>query len=182
MVKLQDISIYFSSNCCNKKSIENISQTHKTPVGKVSSLGETLPEKWHQQVENHFTSYKHLPLHEVCVTFTPKWRRLNALILHTKFKGFIQKFMAKHKDKRPWYVFYPEYSPKGYLHYHGIIYFDNANDYWTNEIKRLVRNKFGNTEGKEIYNFSKYYLYMTKDKNKNIGQITPFTNVKVDSQ
>lgn len=168
---LKDISLYFKSNCCNET---------KPKHGMVSTLGETMPQKWHLRMYEHFWKHKHLPLHEICITFTPKWRKQNNLVLHTKLKEFIQRFMAKHQSKRPWYIFYPEFSPKGYLHYHGIIYFDNANDYWMSEIKCAIRNKFGNTEGKQIYNFSKYWAYMTKDKEKDLNNIKPYSNISFD--
>lgn len=170
-MKLQDISIYFTPKCC----IKNIEiNKQKSTVGRVSSLGETLPEKRHQTIEQLFRTYKHLPLHEICVTFTPKWRKQNILSIHNNFRTYVDKLMKRNKDKKPIYCFYPEFSPKGSLHYHGIIYFDNANDYWVSEVKRLIRNRYGNTEGKAIYNFTNYFTYMTKDKGKDIGNLQSF--------
>lgn len=170
-MQLKDISIFFTPKCNNTEVI-NINK--QSTVGRVSSLGETLPKKRHQQIEQLFSKYKHLPLQEICVTFTTKWRKQNILLLHNNFRNYVDKHFKKHKDKRPLYCFYPEFSPKGYLHYHGIIYFDNANDYWTNETKRLIRNRYGNTEGKQIYNFTNYFTYMTKDKEKDIGNLQSF--------
>lgn len=123
---------------------------------------------------NHFINHKHLELHEICITFNNKWIKMNSLLLHNHLRKYIQSFMAKNKGIKPWYVFMPEFSNSGRLHYHGIIYFDNANDYWISEFKRLLRNRYGRTEGKKIFCLDNYIAYIRKDEKKDIGNIQPY--------
>lgn len=163
----KDISFYFQpklsiNGCADSKPLSNPATPKPDPDYDLNKCFE------------HFDNNQHLDLHEICITFNNKWIKINALLLHNHLKKYIQSFMAKHRTLRPMYVFMPEFSNAGRLHYHGIIYFDNANDYWTSEFKRLLRNRYGRTEGKKIFNYEAYAAYIRKDEKKDIGNIQPF--------
>ena len=121
----------------------------------------------------------HLELHEICVTFKPKWHKMNSTYLHNKFKDWFKKFIIKHNYFKPSYLMIPEFNASGIIHYNGIVYFDNANDYWTAELKRLSNNRWGRTLGKKIYNIDNYITYITKDINKQKFSIKHFHYVNL---
>lgn len=168
MPTLKDISLFFRSDCCNKTVINN---------GRVPSLVETLPEKL-DHVYEQFNKLRHLDLQEICITYKPKYHKQNPTYLYTQTRDFITSYMKKHEYFKPLYIFYPEFTSQGILHLHGIVYFDNANDYWTAEIKRILNNKFGLTKGKKIYNLDNYWTYINKDIHKQKFTIQPFHNIR----
>lgn len=115
---------------------------------------------------NVFRINKRLPLHEICVTFKPRYHSLNPTVLHNKFKSYFVKKMNELIIFQPSYIMIPEFNKSGILHYHGIIYFDNANDYWCAEIKRIINRTFGNTKGKQVHDIDNYVKYILKDIDK----------------
>lgn len=179
MVKLKNISIYFKSDCCNdnKKDIENQEPNN----GMGSLLVEPIPgrlERFFAWMKKHHK----LDLQEICVTFKPKYHNMNMTMLHTKFKKTIQSYMAKYDYFKPVYLFIPEFNKSGMLHYHGVVYFDNANDYWTADLKRKLNSLYGRTEGKKIYNIENYINYIKKDIEKQKFTIKPFCSIHEELQ
>jgi len=168
MPTFKDISIYFRSDCCNKTEID-------PGIGSVP-LVEPMPENWLHAYEQ-FKKIQHLDIQEICITYKQKFHTWNPSTLYNQTRDFIQKYTRKYTRFRPLYVFFPEFNSSGVLHLHGIIYFDDANDYWTADLKRMLNNKYGRTVGKRVFNLDNYWLYINKDINKNKFTIQPFTNI-----
>lgn len=188
-MNIPDIKLF----CCNGNKITN-SPTQAPNNSIVSTLGETMPEKRHtsedEQDDDIWTPTKTVPytriynrflelynkkcdIQEFCITFKPRFHKDNATTLHIKVKKFFDNLRWEKESFRPSFLLMPEFNKSGILHYHGIIYFDDANEYWTAYVKRKCNSKFGNTKGKTIFNFDNYYTYMMKDKHKNKFTIQP---------
>lgn len=174
MVKFKNIELFFQSDCCNK-TVNRSTEDRAIDSPLVESMPD--PPKNLLDIYNKFESMNHLDLQEICVTFKSKYHKMNTGYLHNNFKKWFVKWIKKHLYFKPTYIMIPEFTKAGVIHYHGIIYFDNANDYWTAEIKRLCNNKWGRTQGKKIYNIENYWKYITKDITKQKFSIKMFTNV-----
>lgn len=172
------IKIY-SNYIMNQKDIDKFfkQQVSQKTVIDSGTLSNLSPADFSAQY-TYFSDIKHLDIHEICVTFKPKYHHFNSSILHHKFKDFIKNYSLKYAYFKPVYIFIPEFNSSGILHYHGIIYFDNANDYWTADLKRVLNTKFGRTIGKKVHKFKNYWAYIMKDIHKGKLTIGPFTNVK----
>lgn len=140
----------------------------------VVTLVETMPEK-RLEILAAFEEIRHLDIHEFTITFN--LRKLGFDIacinlnesLHQQVSEFLRKWELKFKRKKylaDWCIFVqPEYHSNGVLHYHGIAYFDNANDYWVSLLKRQLNGKFGRSLGKKIHDLTNYVKYISKDYN-----------------
>lgn len=168
-IKKVNIEIYFNPK------YRNDTNTNDREVQ--NPLVEPLPLTIHPYVKRYFKEISRLPIHEICITFKKTYHDMRATALHNKVREYIEKYTKKYEYFKPSYIFCPEYNASGILHYHGIIYFNNSNDYWTADLKRLLNNKFGRTKGKEVYSFKKYWQYMTKDTNKGKFTVRYFHNV-----
>lgn len=116
---------------------------------------------------NLFFSHKrHLDLQEICITFKPSYHTLNPTTLHNAVHRHIKRYLQKYMYFKPVIYIVPEFNQSGILHYHGIVYFDNSNDYWVADLKRKLNNKYGRTKGKKIYNYDNYLKYIQKDIHK----------------
>lgn len=158
------------------------------PTG-LTEIGEPLVEPIEKKEENLFlepdyhvlkilklisSKLSHLPLEEICVTLKPKFHKHNSTFMHNKIKKFIMNYIKDHSYFKPLMIMIPEFNKSGILHYHGIIYFDNASDYWTADMKRRLNNKFGICCGKKVYNIDNYITYITKDIHNQKFTIRPF--------
>lgn len=124
---------------------------------------------------NLFFSHKrHLDLQEICITFKPSYHKLNPTVLHNAVHKHIKKYFQKYMYFKPVIYMVPEFNQSGILHYHGIIYFDNSNDYWVADLKRKLNNKYGRTRGKSIHNYDNYIKYIQKDIHKQRFTIKSF--------
>lgn len=113
-----------------------------------------------------WNSKRHLDLQEICITFKPKYHNLNSTYLHNILIKHIKKYLQKYNYFKPVIYLVPEFNNSGILHYHGIVYFDNSNDYWVADLKRRLNAKFGRTTGKSIHNLDNYLKYIQKDLHK----------------
>ena len=168
-----DLKVFFE--CCNK--------TEPSKKGG-SPLVEPppRPSAEYDSYHNRLKDLAHLDIQEICITYKPAHHKKNPTKLHRETKKFIQKFMKEHDYFKPTYIFIPEFNKAGILHYHGIIYFDNANDFWTAELKRRLNQRYGRTEGKKVHDLTNYWTYMTKDIHKQKFTIKPFTNIIIDTK
>lgn len=170
-MKFKDISLYFKSDCCN---------TTEKPIGN-TEIGESLVEPIEKNgtLERAFKFFHkicHLDIQEICCTFKPKYHQFNATALHNLFRKTIKKYFNKYSYFRGSYLFIPEYNSSGILHYHGIVYFHNANEYWSSDLKRMLNNKFGICKGKTVYDIANYKKYITKDLDKEKFTVRPFAS------
>lgn len=128
---------------------------------------------------NHIEIFCHLQkqkinIHEITITFKPKYHDYNNLHLYSYAKDSITKWFRDIMYFKPNYLFVPEFTQMGILHFHGLLYIDNGCDYWVNETKRRFQTKFGRTKGKEIYSLHNYIKYILKDLGKSHYAIKPF--------
>jgi len=166
MVTFKDISIYFKASCCNK--IDSNPLSNLSP--KKSPPSETL-----EKIYKKFSIYSYVDLQEICVTFSPKkYGEWNNTRIHNFFKKTVIQYCNKYSYFEPSYLFIPEFQKNGMVHYHGIMYFNNANDYWVAEFKRMCSIKFGITAGKTVHNIENYWKYITKDTEQEKFTILPF--------
>lgn len=159
-----DIRIFF--NCICKKS---------SPKLHSVALVETMP-KLRDELMGTFKKLSRLELHEFTITFdldklgyAIDCNNLND-ILEDKVAMFLLEWRKKLNNRKyaeDWCIFVqPEYTKVGVLHYHGIAYHDNANDYWNALLKRKLNGKFGRCTGKKIYDITNYITYISKDYKK----------------
>lgn len=189
-MKLVNIEKFFCKVQCNKpnnggecKPLSKLS-TNKETANAVKNGTDLKDYRMNFQLkyEKHFhQKYQKLELHEFCITFKNKWTKVNVLTLHNNVTKYITKLCQRWEKKLNYQhtmiILYPEFSSSSRFHYHGIAYFDNANEYYIHEFKRLLNNRYGRTTGKRIYNFNNYWKYITKDNEKNKGLIMPYAYV-----
>lgn len=147
---LKDISLYFkcSAMCCNsEKGLKVLVQ----PLQKIEPILEMLND------------LKHLEIFEFCVTYqpNPNSNLTNEYDLREKLDKWVKRNTKKQKN----YVILlmPEYSKTGALHWHGMMYFDNANHYHCYKLIRYLNRVIGRTAGEPVKNYENYSNYMLKD-------------------
>ena len=130
----------------------------------------------YNHVWTHFENYEHYNLQEVCITLKPKYHQLTSKVMYKDVKAYIHRAFRRLRRLKPSYIFVPEYTRSGVIHFHGIIMFYNCQDteYWISEFKRKLNNKYGNTRGSQVSNLSSYLRYIKKDIQNNKGYIRPF--------
>lgn len=168
-MKFKDIRIFFNikSQCCNQL---------QDPLHGWKTLVEPM-----QNPESYFENlarYKHLDLYEFCVTYDPnrkmkKNRRTyyldNNIHRETDLRESITKYISTKsfgegkKISNYILLMFPEFNNMGVLHWHGMMYFNNANYYYCNKVISYFNKKYGRTRGKKVYNFDNYKSYMLKD-------------------
>lgn len=154
-MKFKDISLFFiiKSDCCINGGIGS------------EVLVEPMPEP--ADYFSQLDIMSHLELYEVCVTFASQ--TFSNLTLERDFTEkltrYLKKFIFKKGVKCNYVLlFVPEYNKSGVLHYHGLVYFDNANYYHAHKLIRYCNRVFGRTQGKLVYNYDNYKKYMLKDQ------------------
>jgi len=152
MVKLQDISIYFRSDCCNKLGAAPLS---KRPSKKA-------PIKFFEQLFNKLGNDSN-SLHAVTITIgNVHYGSMSASEQYRHMKKAIKSCYRYHGETK--YIFYFEYQKNGQLHAHGVIY----NGYRSKFIDHF--NKFGkrNTHKDSYQNVKNinYFTYIQKDNSE----------------
>lgn len=144
-------------------------------------LARPCPENYNH-VWDHFTSFSDYNLQEVCVTLKPKYHQLTAKYMYTDVKSYIQRAFRRLRRLKPSYVFVPELTKAGIIHFHGLIMFLDCQDteYWIAEFKRKIGLRYGNTKGSQVVNLfagasgAGYLAYLKKDIHKSKSYILPF--------
>lgn len=165
-IKDNDLKVFF--NCCNRKE----------PSRDSTPLSNLCPPVTYEEEYKVLQGIEHLDIQEICITYKPKYHKKNPTTLHRETRKYIIRYMKEHEYFKPYYIFVPEFTKAGILHYHGIVYFDNANDYWVADLKRKLGIRFGITQGKAVSNLSNYWKYIMKDTQKQKFTIQVFSNLK----
>lgn len=93
-------------------------------------------------------------------------QQYGAVMLTIKKYFNLQRFKQKHMHTYYSWVLLPEFSQTGKFHMHGMIYFENANDYWIADFYQWCNRYIGFTGGKTVHDFEKAWEYMIKDYHK----------------
>ena len=108
-------------------------------------LASPCPENYNH-IWDHFTTHSEIyNLQEVCITLKVKYHQLDSRVMYTDVKSYIHRAFRRLRRLKPNYIFVPEYTKSGIIHFHGLIMFFNCQDteYWIAEFKRKVNNKYG---------------------------------------
>lgn len=124
-----------------------------------------------KQYELAFNFFDQKHIDEVCITFRPNIHDTNHMLLHGTVRDFLSKWSSRNYInetscfEKVSYLFIPEYSKEGRLHYHGLVHFhEPLNQYsWAAKFKASLGKKFGRTAGKEVFNWKNYKKYISKD-------------------
>lgn len=156
MVKLQDISIYFTSSCCKKQSNKVSSKNLKN-----SSLSELTPNN---SIYNYFLDLSpDIELHAATITIGNKhYGRMSAEEQYFEMKDSIKKFIPFH-SKTQKYIFEFELQNNGQLHAHGIIQgvFQNK---FIESFYHFGRRNSHNKSYQDIKHVSNYIDYICKER------------------
>jgi len=157
---------------------------HTTVMDK--SLANPCPTNYNH-VWDHFENYRDYNLQEVCITLRPKYHQQTSKYMYTDVKTYIQRAFRRLRRLKPSYIFVPEYTKAGIIHFHGLIMFLNCQDteYHIAEFKRKIGNKYGNTKGQQVVNLlppvsdgdGGYLNYLKKDIHKSKSYILPFYKI-----
>lgn len=135
------------------------------------SSDNRVPNPWRNSARKpaDLERLENVTYYEMTVTFKPNKYQASKdpnTQIYTLFKDLIERYILRkiHKSQT-YYTFYamPEFTKKGILHFHCVMYFDNANDYHCNNLIVYSNRHFGNTIGKEIYKMENFLKYISKD-------------------
>jgi len=143
----------------------------------VESMPGNVASQWAHAWDYFTEIHKQYYVHEICITLKPKWHNENTLYVYGKVKDKVRKWFDSWSHFEPYYIFVPEYTEMGILHFHGILHFKKEHEYLCAETKKKFNKTFGITKGKEVHKMDNYIRYIQKDISKQNWQIKPFGNV-----
>lgn len=181
MTLFRDITFYFRYNKDIRKYIIGNNIDVKKNVQGLPSCRTPAPVACPAEITAQgfalFRALSNCLIHEMTITFKDKHLDKNLLLVHTGVKDYlikkITKDFVKEGLKQYTLLIIPEFSKTGRLHYHVLMYMDSS-EYYYAEIKRYLKRRYGRCEGKQIYNLENIILYLSKDIDKNKGNITPY--------
>ena len=159
-MRIKNINFFFKPSCCVNCTCDNCISIGSNP------LVEPMPAS--SGIFEYLDTIKHLDIYEFCITYDPRDNLSNkSRERNTRNKiGKYLKSKSFHEGTRNKYIILmlPEYNSSGILHWHGMMYFDNANYYYVHKLIRYCQRQFGRTMGKKVFNYDNYKTYMLKDQ------------------
>lgn len=164
-------------------TLSNLSRVTTIGFASMKLLHEKAFYKPLKHALKYYLNFLHLDdgnLQEICVTLKPCYQSHEDDYLEYLFRDHMNKYHRKYQALyNPQYIFVPEYTARGIVHWHGIVHYPQCAEARAAYLKRSLNKHFGLTTGKPVYDFEHYWAYMMKDIKTSKPGLSFVTNCQV---